>query len=255
MGMITEKWEGIEHFKIYDFDHIEFLVGNAKQAVHFYRSIFGFQPYAYSGPETGNKEFVSYVLKNNKIYFVFTTPLSSKHHATKWLDKHGDGVYDIAFRVECDEKAHDSCVSRGAVSVISPTVTEDGSGKFGKSSIKAYGDTIHSFIWRSDYKGLWAPGFVELKSPDLPSDFPGLIKIDHIVANVEVDKMEYWKEYYENIFGFSAFVKFDETDISTEYSSLKSVVVRSKNWKVKLPINEPAEGLRKSQILYFFYGY
>ena len=248
MGYMTDKWLGNEYFKINDFDHVEFYVGNAKQVAHFYKSAFGFQSYAYCGPETGIQDHVSYVLKQNNIFFVFTTPLTSQHPATNWISKHGDGVRDIAIRVECDEKAHDSCVSRGAISIMPPTVTEDENGKFGKSSIEAYGETIHSFICRSDYKGLWGPGFVELKSPDLPSDFPGLIKVDHIVANVEVDKMEYWKEYYENIFGFSAFVKFDETDISTEYSSLKSVVVRSKNWKVKLPINEPAEGLRKSQI-------
>ena len=248
MGMITSEWEGIEHFKIHDFNHIEFFVGNAKQAVHFYRSIFGFQPHAYSGPETGNKEFVSYVLKNNKIYFVFTTPLSSKHHATKWLDKHGDGVYDIAFRVECDEEAHDSCVSRGAISVMPPTVTEDKNGKFGKSSIKAYGDTIHSFIWRSEYKGLWAPGFEQLSLPRINNPIPSISVIDHVVGNVEEGMMDKWKEFYENIFGFTNFVRFDETDISTQYSSLKSIVVRSKNWKVKLPINEPANGIKKSQI-------
>ncbi len=248
MSYITDKWEGREYFRINDFDHVEFYVGNAKQAVHFYRSAFGFQPHAYCGPETGVKDKVSYVLKQNNIFFVFTTPLSSKHPANKWLSKHGDGVRDIAIRVECDEEAHDSCVSRGAISVTTPIVTEDENGKFGRSSIKTYGDTIHSFIWRPEYKGLWAPGFVELKLPNLSSEDSKLIRIDHVVGNVEVDKMDYWQEYYENVFGFSTFVKFDETDISTEYSALKSVVVRSKNWKVKLPINEPAEGLKKSQI-------
>ena len=248
MAYITDKWDGREYFKINDFDHIEFYVGNAKQVAHFYRSTFGFQPHAYCGPETGVRNQVSYVLKQNNIFFVFTTPLLSNHPATEWLSTHGDGVRDIAMRVECDEEAHDSCVSRGAVSVMPPTVTEDENGKFGKSSIRTYGDTIHSFIWRPEYKGLWAPGFKELKLPNINSEIPNLIKIDHIVGNVEVDKMDFWKDYYESIFGFSTFVKFDESDISTEYSSLKSVVVRSKNWKVKLPINEPAEGLKKSQI-------
>jgi len=248
MSYMTDSWTGNEYFKINDFDHIEFYVGNAKQVAHFYRSAFGFESYAYCGPETGMKDQVSYVLKQNNIFFVFTTPLSSKHPATKWLSKHGDGVRDIAIRVECDEEAHDSCVSRGAISVMLPKVTKDRDGKFGKSSIQTYGDTIHSFIWRPEYDGVWAPGFEELKSPNIESKKPNLIKIDHIVANVEADRMDDWKEYYEKIFGFSTFVKFDETDISTEYSSLKSVVVRSKNWKVKFPINEPAEGLKKSQI-------
>ena len=248
MSYMSDEWKGKEHFKVNDFDHIEFYVGNAKQVAHFYRSAFGFQPHAYCGPETGVREHVSYVLRQNNIFFVFTTPLTSQHPATKWISRHGDGVRDIAFRVGCDQEAHDSCESRGAVSAMLPTVTEDKNGKFGKSSIQTYGDTIHSFIWRPEYKGLWAPGFEKLKLPDLSSEFPNLIKIDHVVANVEIDKMDHWKEYYENVFGFSTFVKFDDSDISTKYSSLKSVVVRSKNWKVKLPINEPAEGLKKSQI-------
>jgi len=248
MAYISDKWNGNEYFKVNDFDHLEFYVGNAKQAAHFYMSAFGFQSYAYSGPETGVKDRVSYVLRQNKIFFVFTTPLLSSHPASEWLSRHGDGVRDVAMTVECSEKAHDSCVSRGAKSAELPKALEDESGKFGKSSIHTYGDTIHSFIWRPEYNGVWAPGFKALKIPELGCKDTGLIKVDHVVANVEVDKMDYWKDFYENIFGFSTFVKFDETDISTEYSSLKSVVVRSKNWKVKLPINEPAEGLRKSQI-------
>ena len=248
MAYVSDKWNGNEYFKIKDFDHLEFYVGNAKQAAHFYISAFGFHPYAYCGPETGIKDRVSYVLRQNKIFFVLTTPILSSHPASKWLFKHGDGVSDIAMVVESHQKAHDSCLSRGAVTIDAPKISEDKNGKFGKSSIKAYGDTIHSFVSRSDYNGHWAPGFKELKMSEVICEDPGLIKIDHVVANVEVDNMEYWKEFYENIFGFSTFVKFDETDISTEYSSLKSVVVRSKNWNVKLPINEPAEGLKKSQI-------
>jgi len=248
MAFMTKEWTGAEHFKIKDFDHVELYVGNAKQVVHFYRSAFGFQPLAYCGPETGIRDHVSYVLEQNNIYFVFTTPLSSIHPASKWLSKHGDGVRDIAIKVECDKEAHDSCVSRGAVSVMSPTVTEDEHGKFGKSSIQTYGDIIHSFIWRDEYKGLWAPGFKSLELPDVPSVNPGLIRADHIVGNVGWDKMDYWSEFYERVFGFTTFVRFDETDISTQYSALKSIVVRSKNWKVMMPINEPAEGKKKSQI-------
>ena len=147
MALISSEWTGTEYFKIHNFHHVEFYVGNAKQAVYFYRVAFGFEPHAYCGPETGVKDQVSYVLKKNKVYFVFTTPLSSTHTATKWLEKHGDGVYDISLSVDCDKEAYDSCLSRGAIGVEEPTVTKDNFGEYGKSSIKTYGDTVHSFIW------------------------------------------------------------------------------------------------------------
>ena len=248
MAFMTDKWNGTEFFKVIDFDHVEFYVGNAKQVVHFYRSAFGFQPLAYIGPETGVRDKVSYVLTQNGINLVFTTPLSSKHPASDWLAKHGDGVRDIAISVDCEKDAHDSCVSRGAKSILAPKTISDVDGIFGKSSIQTYGDTIHSFISRKNYSGLWAPGYKKLVLPDVPFHDPGLIRIDHIVGNVELDKMDYWGDFYEKIFGFTTFVRFDETDISTQYSSLKSLVVRSKNWKVLMPINEPAKGKKKSQI-------
>ncbi len=248
MAFMTGKWTGTEYFKIIDFNHVEFYVGNAKQAVHFYRSAFGFEPHAYCGPETGIRDRVSYVLKQNKVYFIFTTPLLSTHLATNWLSKHGDGVRDIAIRVDCAEEAHDSCVSRGAISVLSPNLIEDKNGRYGSASIKTYGDTIHSFISRDSYKGIWAPGFEPLELPDVPSINPSLIRVDHIVGNVEENNMDVWSEFYEKVFGLTTFVRFDETDISTQYSALKSIVVRSKNWKVMMPINEPAEGKKKSQI-------
>ena len=248
MTFITSEWKGKEYFPLHDFHHIEFYVGNAKQTVHYYRTAFGFKPYAYAGPETGIKDQVSYVLKNNNQFFVFTTPLSSKHPGSDWLKKHGDGVFDIALSVDCDETAYKSCLSRGAQSFGQQVWVKDDDGKYGKSSIKTYGDTIHSFIDDKDYNGLWAPKFKRLKLPDIQTKDTSLIRIDHIVGNVEIDKMDEWKEFYENIFGFTTFVRFDDTDISTQYSSLKSIVVRSKNWKIKLPINEPAKGLKKSQI-------
>ena len=248
MAYMTNEWHGKEFFPIHDFHHVEFLTGNAKQAVHYYRSAFGFLPYAYCGPETGVKDSVTYVLKNNRQFFVITTPLSSSHPGSEWLKRHGDGVYDISFSVDCDKDAFESCISRGAEGIIEPTIIEDEMGEYGKSSIKTYGETIHSFIYDSNYKGLWAPGFQKPNLPELSSNPTSLIRIDHIVGNVELGKMDEWREYYENIFGFSTFVCFDETDISTQYSSLKSIVVRSKNWKIKMPINEPAKGLKKSQI-------
>ncbi len=248
MTFITSEWNGTEYFPIQDFHHLEFFVGNAKQAVHFYRSSFGFEPHAYCGPQTGMKDSVSYVLKNNRQFFVFTTPLNSNHPASQWIKKHGDGVYDIAFTVDCDKTAYESSLSRGAEGLQEPTLIKDDSGEYGNSVIKTYGDTVHSFIYDTKYDGIWAPGFVKLDLPPIKTNQPSLITIDHIVGNVEEDKMDVWREFYEKVFGFTTFVRFDETDISTQFSALKSIVVRSKNWKVKLPINEPASGINKSQI-------
>ena len=248
MAIITTEWTGKEYFPITELDHLEFYVGNAKQAVHYYRSVFGMEAYAYAGPETGQMDRVSYVLKQNKIFFVFTTPLSSDHPASDWLKKHGDGVRDVAFKVECDQTAHDSCVSRGAESVHASKSWKDDNGVYRKSAIKTYGDTIHSFVETKDYHGLWAPGYKALEMPKLNYEDTGLLLIDHIVGNVEEGKMNEWRDFYENIFGFTNFVVFDENDISTKFSSLKSRVMRSKNWKNKFPINEPASGIKKSQI-------
>ena len=248
MAFLSKEWNGTEYFPIHDFHHVEYLVGNAKQAVHYYRSAFGFEPHAYCGPETGVRDKVSYVLKKNRQFFVFTTPLNSDHPGSDWLKKHGDGIYDIAFSVDCDQTAYESCLSRGAEGVDEPTITKDDNGEYGQSSIKTYGDTIHSFIYDSNYSGLWAPGFSALNLPNISCPDTALITIDHVVGNVETGKMDEWQEFYERIFGFTTFVRFDETDISTQYSSLKSIVVRSKNWRVKLPINEPASGIKKSQI-------
>ena len=248
MAFLSKEWNGTEYFPIHDFHHVEYLVGNAKQAVHYYRSAFGFEPHAYCGPETGVRDKVSYVLKKNRLFFVFTTPLNSDHPGSDWLKKHGDGIYDIAFSVDCDQTAYESCLSRGAEGVDEPTITKDDNGEYGQSSIKTYGDTIHSFIYDSNYSGLWAPGFELINLPNISRPDTALITIDHVVGNVETGKMDEWQKFYEKIFGFTTFVRFDETDISTQYSSLKSIVVRSKNWRVKLPINEPASGIKKSQI-------
>ena len=166
-----------------------------------------------------------------------------------WLNKHGDGIYDIAFSVDDASTAHHSCLSRGAEDVGDSISHSSDDGVYKKNAIKTYGDTIHSFIQDSNYLGCWAPGFTKIKSNNFfETEHNSLVKIDHIVGNVEEGKMDEWKEYYENIFGFTNFVRFDDSDISTQYSSLRSIVMRSKNWKIKLPINEPASGLKKSQI-------
>ena len=248
MAVITNDWTGTEYFKINDFNHIECFVGNAKQSMYYYCLVMGFLPYAYKGPETGCKDSASYVLKNNQIFIVLTTPLNSNHPASNWLLKHGDGVADISLNVESSEDAYESCLSRGADSSYSFENLTDEHGSYGVSAIKTYGDVIHSFVENSDYNGIWAPGFVNFEEFDLTVNNTGLIRIDHVVGNVEEDKMNFWRDFYEKIFGFTNFVVFDETDISTQYSSLKSRVMRSKNWKVRLPINEPAQGLKKSQI-------
>ena len=249
MGFITNEWQGTEFFKINDFHHVEYLVGNAKQAVHFYKTAFGFKPIAYCGPETGVRTHVSYVLKNNQNIFIFTTPLSSKSKMSEWLNRHGDGIYDIAFSVENASIAYESCLSRGAIGIDENISSLNDDGVYKKYSIKTYGDTIHSFIEDYNYLGCWAPGFKDIETEDtFGVENNSLVKIDHIVGNVEEGKMDKWKEYYENIFGFTNFVRFDDSDISTQYSSLRSIVMRSKNWKIKLPINEPASGLKKSQI-------
>ena len=246
MAFFTDKFNGTDYFNDIYFHHLEFYVGNAKQAREYYKKVFGFSDYAYSGPETGVRDKVSYVIKKNKVFYVLTSPLLSNHPISDWLRKHGDGVYDIAFNVDSVENAYNGCIDRGAESIGGLVAINDKNGFFSKASIKSYGDCIHSFINNKKYE-IWAPNFT-IKNNPTDSEDTKIELIDHVVVNVELDKMDYWKEYYENIFGFSAFVRFDETDISTKYSSLKSVVLRSKNWKIKLPINEPAEGLKKSQI-------
>ena len=247
MSFFTDKFLGSDFFNNIEFDHIEFYSGNAKQSAYYYQNTFGFDLIAYRGPETEKTDTVSYVLNKNKIYFVITSPLKSNNNISDWILKHGDGVYNIAFKVDSVKDAYDGCLQRGAISHLNDTIKDDKFGCYEEASIKSYGDCIHTFVNRNNYKGYWAPGFKKLNYKNKGAD-SRIILIDHIVANVELEKMDFWKEYYENIFGFSAFVRFDETDISTKYSSLKSVVVRSENWKVKLPINEPAEGLKKSQI-------
>ena len=246
MSFFTDKWRGEEFFKINDFHHVEFYVNNAKQAIFYYCNLFGLNVHAYKGPETKCFDSVSYVLKSKNLYFIFTSPLNSSHPSVKWLANHGEGVFDIAFSVDSVESAYNSCIENGAESYseINRGFEED---SYITASIKTYGNTIHSFVEDANYTKCWAPGYKEISNDD-DDDDDGLIRIDHVVANVEKGMMDVWRNFYHKIFGFMPFVKFDKTDITTEYSSLQSVVMRSKNWKIKLPINEPAEGIRKSQI-------
>jgi 4-hydroxyphenylpyruvate dioxygenase len=228
-------------------DYVELYVGNAKQAAHFYKTAFGFQSYAYSGPETGDKEKVSYVLIQNKVRLILTTPLHPTGTIAGHVNKHGDGVKAIALMVNDATDAFEQTVKRGAKPYMEPTTREDADGKIIMSGIHIYGDTVHLFIERKDYKGTFMPGFKVWESHYNPSDV-GLQYIDHCVGNVGWNQMNTWVSFYEDVMGFKNILTFDDKQISTEYSALMSKVMSNGNGFVKFPINEPAEGKKKSQV-------
>ena len=225
--------------------HVEFYVGNAKQAAYYYRKAFGYNQIAYSGLETGDREKASYVLEQGRIRMVFSTPLNGNNKLSEHIRKHGDGVKDIAFHVDDAKACYEECVARGAKSAKEPETISDDNGSITKASIYTYGETVHSFISHDDYDGPFLPGFVESK---IEGENVGLKFIDHIVGNVELGKMEDWVNFYADTMGFSQIQAFSDDDISTEYSALMSKVMESDNGRIKFPINEPAEGKRKSQI-------
>ena len=228
-------------------DYVEFYVGNAKQAAHFYKSAFGFQSFAYKGLETGSRDIVSYVLKQDKIKLVLTTPLNSKSEINKHIVKHGDGVKVVALWVEDAKKAWEETTSRGAKSYLKPVTEKDEHGEVVRSGIYTYGETVHMFIERKNYNGAFLPGFVEWKSEFNPESC-GLKYIDHMVGNVGWGEMNTWVKWYEDVMGFENFLSFDDKQIHTEYSALMSKVMSNGNGRIKFPINEPAEGKKKSQI-------
>ncbi len=238
-------------------DYLEFYVGNARQAAHYYRTAFGFRLVAYRGPETGTRDRASYVLVQNKIRFVLTTALQPDHPIADHVRLHGDGVHDIALWVDDAEGAWRETTRRGARSVSEPETLRDDHGEARIASIAAYGDTLHTFVERRNYTGAFLPGFVATASED-PIALPaGLQHIDHIVGNVGWGEMNRWVQFYQDVMGFKMFKHFDDKDISTEYSALMSKVMSNGNERVKFPINEPAEGRRKSQIeeyLEFYHG-
>jgi len=228
-------------------DYIEFYVGNAKQAAHFYKTVFGFQSLAYSGPETGTKERVSYAIRQNKLTFVLTTPLRAGDGIADHIAKHGDGVKAIALKVEDATSAWEETTSRGGRSFLEPMTLTDGDGQLVMSGIHTYGDTVHLFIERGDYHGVFMPGFRAWKSTYNPAK-TGLLYVDHCVGNVGWNRMNPWVKFYEEVMGFRNILSFDDKDISTEYSALMSKVMSNGNGYVKFPINEPAEGKKKSQV-------
>jgi 4-hydroxyphenylpyruvate dioxygenase len=233
---------------IYGTDYVEFYVGNARQAAYFYRAAFGMRWVAYSGPETGNRECASYVVQQGKIRFVLTTPLSPDHPIAEHILLHGDGVRDVALRVDDAEQAYRETTMRGAVGVSGPVVLRDPQGEVRKSSIATYGNTVHTFVERKNYEGVFMPSYQPVEEEDTVSRPVGLKHIDHIVGNVGWGKMNTWVRFYEAAMGFRLYQSFDDKDISTEYSALMSKVMANSNEMIKFPINEPAVGKSKSQI-------
>lgn len=225
--------------------HVEILAGNAKQAAFYYRKAFGFSQIAYAGPETGVREQASYVLEQGDIRLVVSTPLSPQDPMSEHLKMHGDGVLDIAFLVDNVDECFQEAVSRGAVPAREPYDKSDENGRIRRAKIRTYGDTLHSFISVSDYAGPFLPGY---KVSRKPAASVGLKKVDHVVGNVEPGKMDEWEAFYSRVLGFRRFMSFDDKDISTEYSALRSKVMAAPADLIKMPINEPAEGRRKSQI-------
>lgn len=228
-------------------DYVEFYVGNAKQASYYYRLAFGMKLVAYAGPETGVRDRVSYVLQQGKVRFVLTTALRPESSIAAHVHQHGDAVKDVALWVDDAEKSYLETTKRGAQSVREPFEVEDKDGVVKMATIATYGDTVHTFVERKDYRGTFLPGFVPTPEDTLARPV-GLLHVDHMVGNVGWGEMNQWVEFYQKVMGFQLYQHFDDSDISTEYSALMSKVMANGNGRVKFPINEPAEGRRKSQI-------
>ena len=228
-------------------DYVEFFVGNARQAAHFYKTAFGFQSLAYAGPETGVKEKASYVIRQNKLTFILTTPLRSGNPIADHIYKHGDGVKFLSLKVEDATSAWEETTKRGGKSYLEPVTLSDDDGEVVMSGIHTYGDTVHLFIERGNYSGVFMPGFRKWESAYNPPE-TGLLYVDHCVGNVGWNQMNPWVKFYEDVMGFRNILTFDDKDISTEYSALMSKVMSNGNGFVKFPINEPAEGKKRSQV-------
>lgn len=237
----------VDTFPINGTDHIEFYVGNAKQSALFYQAALGFEWVAYLGPETGVRDRVSYVLQQNKIRIVLTSALLPNHEIARHVALHGDGVKVLALWVDDAEKSYYTAIERGAQSAFAPVHQRDEQGSVVLAAIKTYGETIHTFVQRSDYKGAFLPGY-QARQSAYPVKSIGLKYVDHCVGNVELGDMNKWVKFYEDVMGFKLLVTFDDKDISTEYTALMSKVVSNGNGYIKFPINEPAQGRKKSQI-------
>jgi 4-hydroxyphenylpyruvate dioxygenase len=245
--VITNKTTTTDFLPLNGTDYVEFYVGNAKQAAHYYKTAFGFQDLAYSGPETGVRDKASYVLQQGKIRIMLTTPLHSESPIAEHIKDHGDGVKVLALWVDDAYDAYQQTTSRGAKPYQKPQTFSDEFGEVRTSGIKLYGETVHLFIERKNYKGLFLPGYKAHQTTYQPVD-SGLLHIDHCVGNVGWHRMDHWVNFYEEVMGFRNILSFDDKMISTEYSALMSKVMSNGNGFVKFPINEPAEGKKKSQI-------
>ncbi|MGN6401454.1 MAG: 4-hydroxyphenylpyruvate dioxygenase [Flavisolibacter sp.] len=229
-------------------DYVEFYVGNAKQAAHYYMSAFGFQAIAYAGLETGVKDKASYVVRQNKLTFVLTTPLRAEGDIADHIYRHGDGVKFLALRVDDATDAWEQTTKRGGESYLQPQHLKDDNGEVVLSGIHTYGDTVHLFVERKNYNGAFMPGYKAWSNPQFAPNDTGLLHVDHCVGNVGWNQMNPWVKFYEDVMGFKNILSFDDEDISTEYSALMSKVMSNGNGFVKFPINEPAEGKKKSQV-------
>lgn len=237
-------------------DYVELYVGNAKQAAHYYKTAFGFQSLAYAGLETGLRDRTSYVLQQDKIRLVLTSPFDPDSEISHHIRKHGDGVKVIALWVDDARSAFEETTKRGAKPFMEPRVEKDANGEVVRSAIHTYGETIHMFVERKNYNGIFLPGFEKWESEYNPG-WTGLKYIDHMVGNVELGGMNKWADFYANVMGFANLITFDDKDISTQYTALMSKVMTNGNGRIKFPINEPAHGLKKSQVeeyLDFYYG-
>ena len=246
---MTPPAKAVPHdtFPINGTDYIEFWCGNAKQSAHYYRAAWGHKLVGYRGPETGVRDRASYLLVQDKLRFVLTSPLGPEGEIAEHVGVHGDGVHDMAFWVDDARAAYAAAIERGAQSYQEPTVLKDGDGEIVTAAIRTYGDTIHSIVERRNYRGLFMPGFVPVSSPYDPPG-AGLKYVDHCVGNVELGRMNSWVKFYEDVLGFTNILTFDDKTISTEYSALMSKVMSNGNGRIKFPINEPAHGKKKSQI-------
>ena len=237
-------------------DHVEFWVGNARQAAAYYRALWGFTPVAYSGLETRVRDRASYVMVQNDIRFVFTAPLTPDGEIAEHVRAHGDGVHDIAFAVDDVESAWRETTTRGAASALVPTELDAGDdGVLRRASIHAYGEVLHSFVDRSSYAGVFAPGYRRVKSPPRAATGLSLLEVDHCVGNVELGEMDRFVDFYRDVLGFAQLIHYDDKVIHTEYSALMSKVMTNGNGRIKFPINEPASGKKKSQIQEFLDWY
>jgi 4-hydroxyphenylpyruvate dioxygenase len=245
--ILEKQIQAVDEIAVDGFDHVEFYVGNALQACYYYHRGFGFDLVGYRGLETGDRTKVSYVMKQGNVFLILTGSLNATSDVAEHVHQHGDGVKAVGFRVRDVSKAYDTAIKRGAKCAGAPVVHSDEHGTFKHACVQTYGETIHTFVERNDYKGAFMPGFTAVDKK-VTGNPVGLAAIDHVVGNVELNNLATWVKYYQDVFGFYVYQYFDASDISTQYSALVSKVMANKSGSIKMPLNEPAEGIRKSQI-------